>query len=444
MVSTNLKFSSKIRLEKFERRKQMLKQLLTQLENSPTAYHAVENAKKILLGKGFCELYESNDWSIEKNSKYFVVADGSALIAFVTGTENSGVNIVASHTDSPALKLKFNPIVKQGKIVKLNVEKYGGGLLYSWLDIPLNIAGRIIVKEKNSGKLISKLVFDTHKIIIPSVAIHLDREVNSKGLVLNAQNDLQPMVSMNPDFQLKLFDDNKYEILDYDLYLTNASKPYLAGFDNEFLVSPRIDNLTSAFASIYAIVDINSKNIALTYLADNEEVGSATKQGAGGTFLKKTVERIAKSIKKDVDVMLSNSFMVSCDNAHATHPNHPEKSDPTNNVTLNGGVVIKHHANQNYTTDAFSSSVLKTIANRCNIATQDFFMRADMPCGGTLGAISSSQLSIRSVDIGLAQLAMHSATETMGSKDYDSLVTLLKQFYNSKIYCPRYHEIIVE
>jgi len=422
----------------------MLNQLLTQLEKSPTAYHAVENAKKLLLDKNFHELNENTVWNIKKNEKYFVIADGSALIAFVTGNNNNGVNIVASHTDSPALKIKFNPIVKQGKIVKLNIEKYGGGLLYSWLDIPLNIAGRIIVKEKTSGKLVSKLVLDTHKIIIPSVAIHLDREVNSKGLVLNPQNDLQPMVSMNPDFQLKLFDDDKYEIMDYDLYLTNAAKPYLAGFDDEFLVAPRIDNLSSAFGSIDSIINCNPTNIALAFLADNEEVGSATKQGAGGTFLKKTIEKIAKSLNTDIDIMLSNSFMVSCDNAHAAHPNHPEKSDPTNSVTLNGGVVIKHHANQNYTTDAFSSSVLKTIANKCGVKTQDFFMRADMPCGGTLGAISSSQLSIRSVDIGLAQLAMHSATETMGSRDYDELIKLLTAFYNSKIACPRYDEITIE
>ncbi len=416
-------------------------QLMSQLKNSPTAYHAVENAKNMLEQHGFVRLNESEKWNVAKGGKYYVIKDGSALIAFCVGSDPEGLNIVASHTDSPALKLKFNPIIKQGVYVKLNVERYGGGLNYSWLDIPLRIAGRVIL-EKN-GRLISKLVYDERKVIIPSVAVHFNREVNIKGLILNPQTDLQPLVSQDKDFSLSLAEADGGKILDYDLFLTNAEEPFFAGFDNEFIVAPRIDNLTSAFSSIASLVNANPKNIALAFLADNEEVGSATKQGAGGAFLKRAVSRISKSLGIDKDILQSNSFMVSCDNAHAVHPNHPEMSDPTNVVTLNGGVVIKHHANQNYTTDAFSSSVIKMLADKNGVPTQDFFMRADMPCGGTLGAISSTQLSIRSVDIGLAQLAMHSAMETMGSRDYESMVRLLGAFYSAKITCPAHSEICI-
>lgn len=416
--------------------------LMNLLKNSPTAYHAVENAKNILTQSGYAELHESAQWELREGGKYFAIKDGSALVAFHIGNSPEGINIVASHTDSPALKLKLNPVVSTGNYVKLNVERYGGGLNYSWLDIPLRIAGRIILREGST--LVSRLVFDPHNVVIPSVAVHFNREVNAKGLVLNPQTDLQPIISQTREFELKLLKENEsYEILDYDLFLTNAEEPFFAGFEDEFMAAPRIDNLTSVFSSVESLVAANPKNIAMAYLADNEEVGSGTKQGAGGTFLKRAVSRIAKALRVDKDILISNSFMVSCDNAHANHPNHPELADPTNPVSLNGGIVIKHHANQNYTTDAFSSSVIKALAKAKGIPTQDFFMRADLPCGGTLGAINSSQLSIRSADIGLAQLAMHSTMETMGSRDYRHMVKFMEAFYSAKITCPAHSEIVI-
>lgn len=419
--------------------------LINYLNKSLTAYHAHDNAVKLLQKNGFVELKENQEYKIKTGGKYYVSKDGSALIAFKVGKEFA-FNVVASHSDSPCFKLKYNPEMKVENYVKFNVEKYGGGLLYSWLDRPVTIAGRVILSD---GDSLESAVFTSEKtFVIPSVAIHLNRSAND-GLKLNPQTDLSPIADVFKSGglmeELESFANGR-KIEDFDLFVTCNQPAFTAGFDNELLVSPRIDNLTSAISSLEALIACNPKVISVAYIADNEEVGSSTKQGAGSKFLIDTLTRIATALgKKDaLDLALANSFMVSDDNAHAIHPNHPELSDPTNRVRLGEGIVIKHHANQNYTTDAFSSAIIKKIFAQANVKYQDFFMRSDMPCGGTLGAISSRQVSIRSVDIGLAQLAMHSAVETMALADYETAVNGLTSLFNCKIISDGCKKISVE
>lgn len=403
----------------------MIKELLKNLGESYTGYHAVENAKRILRKKGFERLDETdNEWKLKKGDKRFVIRDGSALIAFVVG-EEEGFNIVASHTDSPALKIKYNPCISSAGLKKLNVEVYGGALNYTWFDKPLKIAGRIA--RRNGDKIeVENTVLDK-TFVIPSLAVHMNRGVNN-GATFNPQKDLQP-----------LFGDDKDEFpvpadADYDLYAVCDQKPFVFGERDEFFCSPRIDNLSSVFASVEAIGE-KGKATALLYAADNEEVGSRTKQGAGGTFLSDVCERICAALGRNVRAAYAKSMMISCDNAHATHPAHPELNDPTNNVIMGKGVVVKHHAGQNYTTDAVSSACFKALARDEGVNTQDFFMRADMPCGGTLGAISSSHVSLRSVDVGIPQLAMHSATECAAISDYEDLIKIMKRFFG-RFYLP--------
>lgn len=408
------------------------------LDKSKTVFHACANAAGLLKENGFEELKENLKWNVKKGGKYFVTRNGSSLIAFKIGGEDS-FNIVASHSDSPCFKIKANPEIKSDNYEKLNVERYGGGIFYSWLDSPLTIAGRVIISRDN--ELIAKLFASDHNFVIPSVAIHFNRAVND-GIKLNPQTDMLPVADIlsgnaagkNLAEELKTVADGG-KIVDYDLYLVSATKPFFAGFCDELLCSPRIDNLTSAVSSLEALIAASPKEIAVCYIADNEEVGSGTKQGAASKFMRDVLKRIAKCLGKDneFDEMLANSFIVSDDNAHAVHPNHPEFSDPTNRVKLGAGIVIKHHANQNYTTDAFSSAIIKRIFDEAGVSYQDFYTRSDMPCGGTLGAISSSQVSIKSVDIGIPQLAMHSAVETMAAEDYETAKRGLIAFYNAKI-----------
>lgn len=405
------------------------------LNNSKTAFHACENAAEYLRANGFKELKESEKFKVEKGGKYYVTRNGSAVIALKIGDVNS-FNVVASHADSPCFKIKGSPEMKIENYVKLNVERYGGGIFYSWLDTPLTIAGRVIIEQDN--RLIARVFTSDHKFVIPSVAIHFSRTVND-GVKLNPQVDMSPVAGLaeaekSLAKELEKFADGG-KVVDYDLYIVSATEPFKAGFSDELLCSPRIDNLTSAFSSLVAIANSDPKEIAVCYIADNEEVGSQTKQGAGSKFLYDVLKRVATALGKenDFDEMLASSFLVSDDNAHAVHPNHPEYSDPTNRVKLGEGIVIKHHANQNYTTDAFSSAIIKKIFDKAGVKYQDFYSRSDMPCGGTLGAISSSQVSIKSVDVGLAQLAMHSAVETMAVKDFEVAVKGLTAFYDSKI-----------
>lgn len=412
-----------------------MQQLSQFLQNSLTAYHAVDNARALLEQNGFLQLLETEDWTLAEGGKYYVVRGGSSIIAFTVGSlDEFAFKIVASHTDSPALKIKENPLVKNGVYQKLNVETYGGGIWYSFFDRPLKIAGRVVVKDGNA--LISKTVQSSHNVTIPSVAVHMNREVNSNFSV-NAQVDLQPLIGLGDDVQNFLSDVCDQDVVSYDLFVVNASQPYEFGLGGEFLASPRIDNLTSVYASLEGLIaHADSCGVCVAAALDNEEVGSQTLQGAGGDFLENVLRRIAYALKFDDNEYykaLASSFLISLDNAHALHPNHPEKSDPTNRTLMGGGVVIKTHANKAYTTDALSSAVIKTVFDRAGVQHQTFFNRSDMRSGGTLGAISLGHVGVLSADLGLAQLAMHSACECVAKSDYSQLITGLTAFYSSDI-----------
>ncbi|MCD8373431.1 MAG: M18 family aminopeptidase [Clostridia bacterium] len=417
--------------------------LFEYLDSSKTAYHAVKNAVNFLEANGFKELKECDSWRIVRGEKYYVVRDGSALVAFIAG-EKSGFNIVASHADSPCFKIKYNPEIKVENYFKLSTEKYGGGIYYSFLDTPVTIAGRVVLSDGNKFEC---QVFTSEKtFIIPSVAIHYNRQVN-EGIKINPQTDLCVLEGIGCagglEKELEEFAGGK-KLADYDLYAVSAAIPFESGYGGKVFSSPRIDNLTSVYASLCSLVAAKPIATSVVFIADNEEVGSQTKQGAGSRFLYGVLENIARCLGEDLPSSLANSFFVSCDNAHAMHPNHPELSDPTNKTFLGGGIVIKHHAGQNYTTDGLASSVIKSIFGGAGAKYQDFFMRSDLPCGWTLGAISSSQVSVRSADIGIAQLAMHSCIETASLADYDELVKGLTAFYSRRIKCSGADSVEIE
>ena len=415
----------------------MINPLIQFLENSYTAYHAVENAKAFLLENGFTALSETEDWTLEENGRYFVERNGSALIAFTVGNlDEFSYKLVAAHTDSPALKLKDNALMRANGYDKLNVEKYGGMLLYSYLDRPLKIAGRVIMRE--NGVLKAKTVLSDYTVSIPSLAIHMNRNAND-GLTLNAQTDMLPLLALSgaDEKESYLSSLTGGEVISYDLYAVNADAPYAFGLRNEFVASPRVDDLASVYASLAALVSHEKSNgISVAVCLDNEEVGSRSPQGADSEFLGKTLKRIAFSLKFDemeYYKALASSFMISLDNAHALHPNHPEKADPTNKPVLGGGVVIKAHAQKAYVTDAMSAAILKTVFDGADVKYQTFYNRSDMPSGSTLGSLSQSHVDILSVDVGLPQLAMHSACECFAKADYAELLSGLTAFYSANL-----------
>lgn len=415
----------------------MLKKFGDFVNESYTAYQAVDNVKAILDDNGFIGLREGEKWQIAPNSGYYVVRDGSSIIAFKTGKEiGDAFNIVACHTDSPCLKLKNNCVVYGDGYAKLNVETYGGGLLYSMLDRPLKIAGRVVVKEGDVLKCVS--VVSDFYVTIPSVAIHQNRNAND-GLTLNPQIDMMPVIGLgnaNQPVDIVSAVSGGKQVVDFDLYVVSATQAYRYGVNGEFFAAPRLDDLTGVFGGITSLINCNPVSLAVCACFDNEEVGSGTKQGAGGTFLKDVLKTLYESIGRDKIAFkkaVLNSFMASMDNAHAVHPNHAEKYDATNKCFVNKGIVIKHHANQSYLTDCLSSAVFKQILDNAEVPHQDFFNRSDSRGGSTLGTISNRQLSVRTVDIGLAQLAMHSFCECMGSQDIDNLTKGLKAFYQVKL-----------
>lgn len=409
--------------------------LLDFLKNSLTAYHACENAKTRLVENGFSPLKETEDWELSEGGKYFVER-GGALVAFtVGGLDNFSYKIVASHVDSPALKLKENPVEKRGAYAVLNVETYGGGVWYSFFDRPLRIAGRVVKSE--NGRVYSETVTSPFLLSIPSLAVHQNRGVND-GFAVNAQTDLSPLLSLNggeADWLERIAGDGK--TMGYDLYLVNADSPYFFGAEDEFLASPRIDNLTSVCASLDALLSkADSDGICVAAFLNHEEIGSRTTQGADGDFLENALRRIAYALRFDDNEYykaLASSFLLSADNAHAVHPNHPEKADPTNKTVLGGGVAIKAHANGAYITDALAAATVRTIFDKAGVKHQNFFNRSDMRSGSTLGVAALTRMGVAGADIGLAQLAMHSACECFAKEDYAELVNGLTAFYSSDL-----------
>lgn len=422
---------------------QHIKELFQFIENSPSCFHAIETIRKKLNDEGFIELVEGRSWQIEKGKKYYVTRNLSSIIAFkIPENDFKNFHIVASHSDSPTFKIKENAEIEvNNKYVKLNTEKYGGMICSTWFDRPLSIAGRILVKEGNLVK--THLVnIDKDLVIIPNLAIHMNRAVND-GYKYNAQIDMLPLYGDNTSkgSLMKTVAQSvgveEDSILGTDLFLYNRMRGTKIGANSEYISSPRLDDLECAYASLSAFLSETNSNSASVYCVfDNEEVGSGTKQGADSTLLYDVLRRINMCLgnsEEDYYKLIASSFMVSADNAHALHPNYSDKSDPTNKVYINDGIVIKYNANQKYTTDAVSASIFKSICDSVNVPYQTFTNRSDILGGSTLGNISNAHVSLNTIDIGLAQLAMHSTYETAGAKDVTYLIDALKAFYNTSI-----------
>ena len=401
------------------------------LNSSYTAYHATANAVAMLKANGFVELThdgKGGKWKIERGGKYFVTRNGSSLVAFVVGKKNV-FNVCESHTDSPSFKVKGCKLVESEGIKRLNTEKYGGGLLYTYLDRPLKIAGRVLVETKNG--VASQLVVSNYNVVIPSLCIHHNPTAND-SLSLNAQIDTLPLFAQSESDLYATLSDGK--VLDADLFVVPNETAFTSGVNGEFLSSPRIDNLTSVYASISAIVNAKPQNVAVVACLDNEEVGSGTRQGSPN-FIEQVLNAIAEALGMSNAENLAareNGMVLSVDNGHAVHPAHPEKSDAQNRVHLNGGIVIKHHVN--YATDGLTSATLKRLLDVAGVAYQDYYNRSDVRCGTTLGLATANRTGMKVCDVGLAQLAMHSACETCGTHDVEAMYKCLAAFLSAEIF----------
>ncbi|MCI5997417.1 MAG: M18 family aminopeptidase [Peptoniphilaceae bacterium] len=424
---------------------QISQELLSFIDSSKSMFHSVDTMKKYFDKAGYTFLPESTKWEIKKGGNYYTTRNNSSILAFQVGEllDDYHFQITASHSDSPTYKVKAVPELEGPfEFLRLNVEGYGGMIDSSWFDRPLSIAGRVLIRE--NGKIVNKLFnIDKDILMIPNVAIHLNREVNN-GYAYNKQVDLLPLFSAGElkkgDFDKMVADElgvKVEDVISKDLFLVNRQRQCIWGYKDEFVSTPKLDDLQCAFTSMKAFLDSkNEHSINVCVVFDNEEVGSNTKQGAMSTFMKDALMRVNSSLGFGVDEYhqaVAKSFLVSCDNAHALHPNHPELYDQTNRTYLNKGIVIKEAANQKYTTDAFSRAIFLEICKRVDVPVQFFANRSDKVGGSTLGNLSNIQVSLHALDIGIAQLAMHSSYETCGIKDTAYMIEALKEFYSTNI-----------
>lgn len=419
--------------------KQITNELIKFITASTDCYHAVENIKSELDAAGYTELLESEPWQLKNGGKYYTTRNLSSIIAFeIPQNEYESLMITASHSDSPSYKIKPEAEVMDGVYTRLSVEGYGGMIASSWLDRPLGVSGRTAVKTENGIK--TKLIkIDRDFLLIPSLAIHLD----SKPEAPNPARDMLPLVSCGENKErfmeciAEAAEVQKENIIAHDLFLYDRTPGSIWGSDDEYFSISRIDDLQCVYACLQGFLQSEKTDCIKMYCVfDNEEVGSGTKQGAKSTFLQDTVERINSALGFDDEKLkraFPSCFMVSADNAHAVHPNRSEMSDKTGRPVLNGGVVIKNNANQKYTTDSVSAAIFKSICDRANVPYQSYTNRSDIAGGSTLGNIANEKVSVNTVDIGAAQLAMHSAYETGGVKDTLYLIQALKAFYSSSV-----------
>ena len=423
-----------------------VKGLLQFLSESPTAFHAVAAAEQRLTAAGFARLREGEAWALAPGGRYYATRNGSALIAFqLPENRPDGFQLIASHTDSTTFKVKEHAELSvRGKYVQLDTERYGGVIFASWFDRPLSVAGRVVVRTE-AGLETRLVCLDRDMCVIPNVAIHMNREVNN-GYKYAANVDLMPLwggADAKDSFRKIIAEAAGTEperLIAQDLYLYSRTPGTVWGAEDAYVSAGRLDDLECVYTSLTALITAQeqtrrSGHVSVCALFDNEEVGSTTKQGADSTFLQDTLRRIALGLgfgEEEWLRLLSGSLMLSADNAHAVHPNHPELADPVNCVWMNEGVVIKHNANQKYTTDALSAAAFREVCRLADVPVQEYFNRSDMAGGGTLGNISGSHVSIPTVDIGLAQLAMHSCWETAGTADLDHMTAALTAFYASE------------
>ena len=417
----------------------MLNDFLKFIDESKTEYHATKNIKEILKNDGFIELNEYKPFDIKPNGNYFITINNSSIIAFKipSNLNNLSFNISAAHLDSPGFKLKPNPLIEKNGYYLLNTEPYGGVIYNSFLDRPLDIAGRIFINDNNKIKM-RLFSFDRAVCQIPSQSIHYNRNVNEENK-LNPQIDMLPIlckkdkdINFNDLIKEELNIDN--DILGYDLYLSILDKSSLVGINNEFISAPKLDDLVSSYALTKALIKSSTKNINVLALFNNEEIGSSTMNGANSNMLNNILDRILDSLKiENKNIVYSKSFLVSADNAQGFHPSFGEKYDPTNRAILNQGLAIKVASNGSYTSDGYSISIFKKILDDNKIKYQYMTNRSDIKGGSTLGALLLRHLSIHSVDIGIPELAMHSSNELMGANDLSNFIDAMKAFYETKI-----------
>ncbi len=411
------------------------KKLFSFIKSSTCAFTGIKTMKEMLNNKGFIELEENENWNLEKNRNYFITRNDSSLIAFHTGNHLS-FNITCTHIDTPGFLIKPKNVIYEKNYLKINVMPYGGLLNYSWLDEALSIAGRVIYKKKNH---FYKEIIDLKNPLmsIPSVAIHQNANAND-NLALNSQIDMIPIISLKDKKdpikeiikkELKLKEE---EICDYDLFVYASQEPKYFGMAKEMIISPRIDDLSCTFPALQSFLDANNTdNINIFCTFNSEEIGSLTKEGADSSFLMDTLKRICANLNLDISILIRNSTILSADNTHATHPNHPGNSDVNNEALLNKGIVISRDSTS--TTDSITSSLFKEICQKAGVPFQDFVTKNDMTSGSTLSGINLRHVSIDSIDIGLGELAMHGANEIMGSKDSYYLYLAFKKFYETQI-----------
>lgn len=416
-----------------------IEELLGFLDKAHSVYHGVAELARMLEQAGYTCLSESRSWELVPGGKYYMTRGGSAVMAFriPMGTP-AGFMMSASHSDRPTFKVKENGELT-GTYTRLAVEGYGGMLISTWLDRPLSIAGRVLVETENGIE--SRLLdIDQDLLMIPNVAIHMNRKAND-GYSWNKAVDTLPLVGsaqMKGKLQETLEKAAGGKILGHDLYLYNRQKASVWGLEQEYFSAEAIDDLECAWCCTQGFLNSgDGQAVPVLCVFDSEEVGSRSVQGAASDLLENLLSRICKARNLDLQQMLSQSFMVSADNAHAVHPNHPEYADASNAPVMNGGVVLKFNAAQNYTTDGVSGALLRAVCKKADVPVQTYYNRADLPGGSTLGNISLGHVSVPTADIGLPQLAMHSSFETAGVRDALSLVELMTTYYSSTLVCPK-------
>ena len=418
-------------------------QLFDFIEKSPSPFHAVDTVCRMLDQAGFVRLQEGRAWQLQPQGKYYVTRNRSSVVAFaMPAGEWGGFLLTSSHSDCPTFKVKPGAELEAaGLYTMLDTEGYGGMLCSTWLDRPLGVVGRVLV-ETDQGVETRLVTLDPLRLVIPNLAIHMDRQAND-GKKYSKQTDMLPLLG---DAGAKGSFDRLVaqaagaepgQVLGSELYLYNPQPGQKVGAEGEYICCPRLDDLECAFGTLQGFVQAQPGcNVNVYAMLDNEEVGSGTKQGADSNFLASVLERVCLCSGRDRQgyfAALAASMMISADNAHAVHPGYPGKSDPVTRTRMNGGVVIKSNANQAYTTDAVSAALVKSIAAKAGAPVQYFVNHSDVRGGSTLGNISSTQAAISTVDVGLPQLAMHSCCETAGSKDLEALVDLCRGFYSSSL-----------
>ena len=408
-----------------------IERLIQFLNHSPTSWHAVANAEAALSKKDFTAIQESDDWSkLKEGNKYYTTRNGSSLIAFVLPKkEIQKTLLLGSHTDSPALKLKPQPLFTKDNLMMLGVEVYGAPLLTSWFNRDLGIAGRVVVETPNGHPETRLVNCRDCPLVIPQIAIHLDREVNDKGFIVNKQEGLNAIVGISEkSITLEKLLKVKEKILSHDLFLYPMEEARLAGASNEMLSSYRIDNLTSVWASIETLLQASpqANTIQMIALWDHEEIGSQSHYSAGGPFVRSVLERLTKD-SECYHRMIARSVAISIDLAHATHPNFSDKHEARHPIRLGGGVVLKYSSGYKYATDAETAAPLILAAKKASVTLQQFITHSNIPAGSTVGPIHAGTTGMPTLDIGIPQLSMHSVRELIAVSDYQQLVKLLAE-----------------